>query len=41
MRLSRIHTDPVLDFYTADVATSLELPLFAAAVLAGFLSPAL
>jgi hypothetical protein len=41
MRLSRIHTDPVLDFYTADVATSLELSLFAAAVLAGFLSPAL
>ena len=40
MRLSRIHSDPVLDFYTADLATSLELPLFAAGVSAGFPSPA-
>jgi DNA polymerase V len=40
MRLSRIHSDPVLDFYAADVATTLELPLFATAVSAGFPSPA-
>ncbi len=40
MRLSRIHSDPVLDFYTADLATSLELPLFATGVSAGFPSPA-
>ncbi len=36
MRLSRIHSNPVLDFYTADVAMSLELALFAAGVAAGF-----
>jgi len=30
MRLSRIHSNTVLDFYSADVTTSLELPLFAA-----------
>jgi DNA polymerase V len=40
MRLSRIHSDPVLDFYTADIATSLELPLFGTGVSAGFPSPA-
>ena len=40
MRLSRIHSDPVLDFYTTDLATSLELPLFATGVSAGFPSPA-
>ncbi len=40
MRLSRIHTGPVLDFYTADLATSLELPLFGTGVSAGFPSPA-
>ena len=40
MRLSRIHSDPVLDFYTADIANSLELPLFATGVSAGFPSPA-
>ncbi len=40
LRLSRKHSDPVLDFYAADLATSLELPLFAAGVSAGFPSPA-
>jgi DNA polymerase V len=30
----------VLDFYTADLATSLELPLFAMGVSAEFPSPA-
>ena len=40
MRLSRIHSDTVLDFYTADLATSLELPLFGTGVSAGFPSPA-
>jgi len=40
MRLSRIHSNTVLDFYAADVTTSLELPLFAAGVTAGFPSPA-
>ena len=40
MRLSRIHSNPVLDFYTADLATVLELPLFATGVSAGFPSPA-
>ncbi len=40
MKLSRIHSDPVLDFYAADLATSLELPLFATGVSAGFPSPA-
>jgi len=40
MRLSRIHCNPVLDFYTAHVTTLLELPLFAVGISAGFPSPA-
>ena len=40
MRLSRIHSNTVLDFYTADLATSFELPLFVVGGAAGFPSPA-
>jgi DNA polymerase V len=40
MRLSRIHSDLVLDFYTVDLATALELPLFGTGISAGFPSPA-
>ncbi|MEI6848150.1 MAG: translesion error-prone DNA polymerase V autoproteolytic subunit [Chlorobiaceae bacterium] len=40
MKLSRIHSSAVLDFYTADLATALELPLFGTGVSAGFPSPA-
>ena len=40
MRLSRIHSGPVLDFYTPDFSTQLELPLAAGAISAGFPSPA-
>ena len=40
MRLTRIHAGPVLDFYTPDFSTQLELPLAAGAISAGFPSPA-
>ncbi|NMW22593.1 MAG: translesion error-prone DNA polymerase V autoproteolytic subunit [Chlorobiaceae bacterium] len=40
MRLSRIHSGPVLDFFTADFTTKLELPLAGTEVSAGFPSPA-
>ena len=40
MKLSRIHSGPVLDFYTPDFSTQLELPLAAGAISAGFPSPA-
>ena len=40
MKLSQIHSGPVLDFYTADLTTSLELPLAASGISAGFPSPA-
>ena len=40
MRLSKIHSGPVLDFYTPDFTTQLELPLAACAISAGFPSPA-
>ena len=40
MRLSRIHSGPVLDFYTPDFTTQLELPLADSAISAGFPSPA-
>ena len=40
MRLTRIHSTAVLDFYTADLATSLELPLFGTGVSVGFPSQA-
>ena len=40
MRLSRIHSGPVLDFYTPDFTTALELPLAGSPVSAGFPSPA-
>ena len=36
MRLSRIHSGPVLDFYTPDFTTQLELPLVASTVSASF-----
>ena len=40
MKLSRIHTGPVLDCFTADLSTLLELPMAGSAVPAGFPSPA-
>ena len=40
MRLSRIHAGPVLDFFTPDFTTQLELPLACTAIAAGFPSPA-
>lgn len=40
MKLSRIHSGPVLDFYTADFTTILELPLADTGISAGFPSPA-
>jgi DNA polymerase V len=40
MKLSQIHSGPVLNFYTADLTTSLELPLAGTGISAGFPSPA-
>ena len=40
MRLTRIHAGPVLDFFTPDFTTPLELPLAGTAIAAGFPSPA-
>ena len=40
MKLSRIHTSPVLDFFTADLSSELELPLSGTGITAGFPSPA-
>ena len=40
MKLSRIHTGPVLDCFTEDLSTLLELPMAGSAVPAGFPSPA-
>jgi len=40
MRLTRIHAGPVLDFFTPDLTTLLELPLAGTAIAAGFPSPA-
>lgn len=40
MKLSRIHTGTVLDFYTADISSKLELPLAGSGIAAGFPSPA-
>jgi len=40
MQLSRIHTGPVLDFFTADLSGELELPLAGTGIAAGFPSPA-
>ena len=40
MRLTRIHAGPVLDFFTPDFTTRLELPLAGTAIAAGFPSPA-
>ena len=40
MRLSHIHSGPVLDFYTPDFTTELKLPLAASPISAGFPSPA-
>ena len=40
MKLSRIHSGPVLDFYTPDFTTELKLPLAGSPVSAGFPSPA-
>jgi DNA polymerase V len=40
MRLTRIHAGPVLDFFTPDFSTLLELPLAGTAIAAGFPSPA-
>jgi DNA polymerase V len=40
MKLLQIHSGPVLDFFTADVTTTLELPLAGAGISAGFPSPA-
>jgi DNA polymerase V len=40
MKLLRIHQGPLLDFYTADCSTELELPLAGVGISAGFPSPA-
>jgi DNA polymerase V len=40
MRLARICTTPSIEFYSADLATELELPLAATGISAGFPSPA-
>ena len=40
MRLTRIHAGPVLDFFTPDFTTQLDLPLAGTAIAAGFPSPA-
>ena len=40
MRLTKIHAGPVLDFFTPDFTTQLELPLAGTAIAAGFPSPA-
>ena len=40
MRLTKMHSGPVLDFFTPDLTTPLELPLAGAAIAAGFPSPA-
>jgi DNA polymerase V len=40
MKLSHIHSGPVLDFFTADVTTTLELPFAGTGISAGFPSPA-
>lgn len=40
MRLTKIHAGPVLDFFTTDFTTQLELPLAGTAIAAGFPSPA-
>ena len=40
MILTRIHAGPVLDFFTPDLTTQLELPLACTAIAAGFPSPA-
>ena len=40
MRLTRIHAGPVLDFFTPDFTTQLDLPLAGSAIAAGFPSPA-
>ena len=40
MRLTRIHVGPVLDFFTPDFTTQLDLPLAGTAIAAGFPSPA-
>ncbi len=40
MRLTRLHSGSVLDFFTPDLTTLLELPLAGTAIAAGFPSPA-
>ena len=40
MKLSKIHASPMLDFFTPDFTTQLELPLAGTAIAAGFPSPA-
>jgi len=40
MRLTKIHAGRVLDFFTPDFTTQLELPLAGTAIAAGFPSPA-
>ena len=40
MRLTRIHAGSVLDFFTPDFTTQLDLPLAGTAIAAGFPSPA-
>jgi DNA polymerase V len=40
MILAKIHAGPVLDFFTPDFTTQLELPLAGTAIAAGFPSPA-
>lgn len=40
MKLSQIHSGSVLDFFTVDVTSTLELPLAGSGISAGFPSPA-
>jgi len=40
MKLVKIHNSRMLDFYSADVSTGLELPLASSEISAGFPSPA-
>ncbi|HHE07953.1 MAG TPA: translesion error-prone DNA polymerase V autoproteolytic subunit [Chlorobaculum parvum] len=40
MKLLRIHSGPILDFFTPDFSTELELPMAGVNISAGFPSPA-
>ncbi len=40
MKLKLLHTTPLLEFYTPDYSTKMELPYIDAGIRAGFPSPA-